>query len=190
MKLWLVTALLAQALRAEAPERPQIRLGEEAPAFELTTLEGDKVSGASLRGAPAVLFFAATWCSYSKRVSKAVQKIHKEYQGKGVRVLLVNILEARGEVEAAWRKKRKLACPIAHDPDGAVARAFAPPADVLPETRREDVMPSAVVLLDAGGRIRHFNEPTENPGLVDWKLEALRRKLDGLLAAPPKPPGR
>ena len=43
-----------------------VESGVEAPLFSLTTLDGETINSADLRGKPAVLFFWAPWCSVCK----------------------------------------------------------------------------------------------------------------------------
>jgi len=176
--------LLGAAVASAATrERPQYRIGELAPKFELTDVEGKKVSSESLQGAPAVLFFAATWCPYSNRLSKAVEKLHQRYKDKGVRVLLIDIKEPKEKVVQKWVKEKKMTCLVLVDGEGTVTRSYGPPPDFWPTVAREDTMPASVLLLDAEGRIQYFPQPTENPGEIDFKLKALQKKLDRLLEA-------
>lgn len=176
----LLTAVLVWA--AAEPERPQFRIGEPAPPFVLTGLDGRKIDSKSLKGRPAVLFFAATWCPYSNRLSRAVETLHQHYKNKGVRVLLIDIKEEKEKAAAKWVAEKKMSCPVLSDSDGTVARAYGPPPDFEPKTAREDLMPATVILLDREGRIRQFPSPSENPGQIDWELSALSEQLDRLLA--------
>jgi cytochrome c biogenesis protein CcmG/thiol:disulfide interchange protein DsbE len=64
--LFLVLAgYFALALRPgyDPQELPSAMIGKEAPAFDLTALQGDtKLSRAGLQGQPAVVNFFASWC--------------------------------------------------------------------------------------------------------------------------------
>src|SRR5690349_14875139 len=108
----LMSLALTPRAHAAAPERAQVRLGETAPAFELSGVDGKKISSRSLKGKPAVLFFAATWCPYSNRISKAVETLHDRYKGKGVRVLVVDIKEDKDKAAAKWVQEKKMTCPV------------------------------------------------------------------------------
>ena len=55
----LAAAMLAGAQVLPAMEHPMI--GEEAPAFDLPSLNGDNVNSADLRGQYVVLHFGAGW---------------------------------------------------------------------------------------------------------------------------------
>ena len=58
----LLLFLAAAPLTAFAEELlPQPKIGEAAPAFNLETLQGDKVSLADLQGKFVVIHFATSW---------------------------------------------------------------------------------------------------------------------------------
>lgn len=58
-QVFVSVALLAGAWALAAMEHPMI--GEEAPAFELPTLDGETLSSSDLRGGYVVLHFGAGW---------------------------------------------------------------------------------------------------------------------------------
>jgi thiol-disulfide isomerase/thioredoxin len=60
-----------EACRALAPEplAAALKVGQEAPDFELPDVTGKKWSLRSLRGRPVLLNFWATWCAALRRRS-------------------------------------------------------------------------------------------------------------------------
>ena len=54
--------VLVYALFSAWQERRSVTEGEPAPAFELSTLDGQRISSAELRGKRVLLHFWATWC--------------------------------------------------------------------------------------------------------------------------------
>jgi thiol-disulfide isomerase/thioredoxin len=85
---------------------------------EFKTLEGRKLTLASLQGEVVVLNFWASWCAPCRRELPALDALNTEISKKGGHVLAVSIDEDR-ENAARFAKAQKLTLPIAHDgPDG------------------------------------------------------------------------
>ena len=57
----LLLFLAAAPLTAFAGELQQLKIGEAAPAFNLETLQGDKVALVDLQGKFVVIHFATSW---------------------------------------------------------------------------------------------------------------------------------
>lgn len=89
--------------RPTAPEL--LKVGGDAPDWELQTPAGDKVSLKSLRGKVVVLDFWATWCGPCKRAMPGVQKLHEEFKGKPVAVIGMNCWERGGDPAAYMKEK-------------------------------------------------------------------------------------
>lgn len=82
----------------EAPKRarPEDLVGQAAPSFALTTLEGKPVSNAELAKGPAtVLNFFAPNCPHCKHQIPRLETVRKTYVSKGVR--FVNVAESMGK---------------------------------------------------------------------------------------------
>jgi peroxiredoxin len=165
-------------LGAACAASPQPKLGESAPDFSLQTIGGEALSLAGLRGKVLVLHFAATWCPFCAAEAPHLERLHQEYRGRGVVVGIIDIRES-AEVVARNARKFGLTFPIALDPDGEVARSFAPPPEVLPDLGRDEVMIASNLLIDRDGRIRFFS--LLDSANFDAKLVALRSRLDRLL---------
>jgi len=56
----------------------------EAPDFQLTTLDGQQVSLASLRGKVVLVNFWATWCHPCQKEIPDLSKAYDKYKAKGV----------------------------------------------------------------------------------------------------------
>lgn len=78
------------------------RVGQTAPGFELTSLEGNKVSLDSLtQKGHVLLVFWATECVYCYAHIKDFNALHDQYHGKGLTVAALNIA---GEYEQEVRE--------------------------------------------------------------------------------------
>lgn len=95
-RIWLVRALVVAALVAVVAlgwlnrERGAVQPGHMAPAFAATTLGGDTVSVASLRGKVVLVNAWATWCVPCRDEMPALERLYRTYRSKGLVVLAVN----------------------------------------------------------------------------------------------------
>src|SRR4051812_9039150 len=137
--------------------------GQKAPDFSLSTLAGGKLSLASLRGKVVVLDFWAQWCEPCKKELPELQKLSRDYAGKGVVVLAVNLDKQRDNA-ARLAKQLGLSFDIPLDPSGSVAGTYD-----LPK------MPSSFVI-DKKGVVRFVHEGFEGSGDV----ARFRSELDEL----------
>ncbi|SEB14126.1 Peroxiredoxin [Thalassobacillus cyri] len=72
------------------PNTPKgIQEGEQAPDFELETVEGETLRLSDLQGKKVFLNFWATWCPPCKKEMPEMQKFYEEY-GDEVEIVAVN----------------------------------------------------------------------------------------------------
>ena len=92
--------------------------GDEAPDFELQTLDGETLALRNLRGGPVVLSFGASWCPPCRREVSMLQELHETYPD--LFVLLVDIGEDYWTVQD-FAADYGLSFTVALDEDEAVA---------------------------------------------------------------------
>ncbi|WP_026576413.1 redoxin domain-containing protein [Bacillus sp. UNC438CL73TsuS30] len=126
----LLTVAIVQAMDKKAePEstttqttaQDGLKVGAQAPNFELKTLAGDKIKLSDLRGKKVMLNFWATWCPPCKAEMPAMEKFYKE-KDKDLVILAVNIdpqLDVKGFVN-----KNKITFPILLDADDHVNETY------------------------------------------------------------------
>jgi len=71
---------------------------EPAPRFYATTTAGEKFTNQSIKGKVVLFEFWTTWCGYCADEAEFVDQIAKEFSGKGLIVLAVNVGESKKTV--------------------------------------------------------------------------------------------
>jgi thiol-disulfide isomerase/thioredoxin len=98
---------------------------------------------ASLRGAPVVLNFWASWCGPCRAEQRALERASRQLAPSGVRFVGVNIRDDRAAA-AAYLGEFEVSYPSIYDRPGVLASALgrdAPPA------------PPTTLIIDAEGRV-------------------------------------
>jgi len=84
-----VIALTFAALLAFAADET----GQPAPRFRARTTTGEQFNNASIKGKVVLFEFWTTWCQYCENEASLVDDIAREFAGKGLIVLAVDVLE-------------------------------------------------------------------------------------------------
>src|SRR5207302_7645992 len=95
----LVAAVMSLSLSSSSVALAGVGKGQRAPEFALTSLKGPKVTLSALRGKVVLIDFWAQWCEPCKKELPQLEKLAREYAGKGVVVLTVNIDKQRDNAE-------------------------------------------------------------------------------------------
>jgi peroxiredoxin len=98
-------------------------VGEVAPNFQLTKIDGSPVSVNNLRGHPAVLIFWTAWCPVCKEEAPHFNELAARYEPKGVRVLGINIQDSELRTKAGV-KDFGIQYSVARDADANVAKLY------------------------------------------------------------------
>jgi cytochrome c biogenesis protein CcmG, thiol:disulfide interchange protein DsbE len=90
--------------------------GEEAPAFDVTTLEGEHVSLESLRGQVVLVNFWATWCPPCRVEMPGFERVYREKRDAGF-VIVALSTDRGGPVEVErFLAERGITFPVAMAP--------------------------------------------------------------------------
>lgn len=73
--------------------------GQPAPRFRARTTSGDQFNNASVKGKVVLFEFWTTWCKYCEGEVELVDDIAREFSGKGLIVLAVDVLEPDQKVK-------------------------------------------------------------------------------------------
>lgn len=139
---------------------------EPAPRFTATTLDGEKYTNESLVGKIVLLQFWATWCQYCRRDQPAVDALVRDFAGKGLVVLAVNVGESKKKVKR-YLDDSPRACKIVLTENTNLAAIFAANAYPL------------YVLIDKDGKI----VDKQNGAAGEESLRRLLRKAGLVLDA-------
>lgn len=89
-----VVALLGAVLLragADPPPAAHAHHAHTLPAYAAPTLDGDTIALADLRGSVVIVNLWATWCRPCVRELPSLQRLERDLEGEGLRVLAVNV---------------------------------------------------------------------------------------------------
>jgi peroxiredoxin len=115
------------------PRLQELKERQSAPDFTLPDPGGRRHSIQDYRGKVVFLVFWASWCEICREELPVVESLYREFKGKGLEVVAVNIKDKR-EDALAYVKRSKLTYPILMDPEGEIGLlygAFGTPAIYL-----------------------------------------------------------
>jgi thiol-disulfide isomerase/thioredoxin len=106
--------------------RPELVRARMAPAFAVTTAEGQHISLDDLQGKVVLVDFWATWCEPCREALPHLREVAKKFQGQPLVILSVSL----DSDEAKWKEfvtKNEMSWPQCRDGGftGSVAKLFA-----------------------------------------------------------------
>ena len=114
-----------------------------APPLSGTTLQGEPLDTASLRGQVVVLNFWADWCGPCRAEAPFLNKVANDTEDEGVRFVGVNVKNDR-DAALAFERVAGTPYPSLYDQPGALLLRFR---EVVPQT------PPSTMLIDREGRL-------------------------------------
>lgn len=110
----------------EAIQETGLQIGETAPDFTLTNLQGDEMTLSNFRGKKVVLNFWASWCGPCRSEMPDMQKFYEATSDKNIEVLAVNLthFERQREHVDEFVKEFGLTFPIPLDVDNKQYEAY------------------------------------------------------------------
>jgi cytochrome c biogenesis protein CcmG/thiol:disulfide interchange protein DsbE len=160
LRLAVVIAGLIVPAVAAFPKNENAPGKAAAPHFKLPTDSG-YVDSDSLRGDVVLVDFWASWCAPCQQSFPWLDAIHRQYAGKGLRVVAINLDKKHAPAEA-FLDKHPAGFTVAFDADGTAAEAF-----------RVKGMPSTY-LVDRDGNVV-YSHVGFDPGKTGPLEEAIRR---------------
>ncbi len=146
-------------------------VGQPAPAGTFTTLSGQTVDVASLRGHPTLVWFVSTWCSSCQAGTQTMAQNVAKLQADGVRVDEVELYQDLGQSGPSMTSFAKaLAGPEATNPDWTFGTSSASLTRAYDPQSYLDIY----YLLNARGQVTYVNG---SPGSSMPQLLAAAGKL-------------
>lgn len=112
-------------------QHQQVAIGEKAPDFILTDMQGNKHQLSDYKGQGVFLNFWGTWCKPCETEMPYINNQYQQFKVRGVQVLAVNVGESNIAVNK-FAERLHLDFPIVIDKDGQVMTAYG--IDPLPAT--------------------------------------------------------
>ncbi len=140
---------------------PSRKVGNKAPDFTLP-LAGSaaQVTLSEInKDSPVLLVFWATWCPSCREEMPEISKWQETKTAKGLKILAVDVEEARTDVEA-FIKEKKIKYPVLLDTEGKTANSYGL------------VGIPVVIYLEKGGEVLYYG--FQLPQNIDALLERRR----------------
>jgi len=144
-------------------ETEAVEIGQTAPDFELSTLDGGKIRLSELRGKGVLINFWASWCKPCRDEMPAIQRVYDLHKDKGLEVLAVNIAETAVTVDGFVRHL-DLSFPILLDQNREVTRLYG----IGP-------IPSSIFVSPEGKVVRKVTGQMEESQIESMVLETLTK---------------
>lgn len=133
---------------------PTAAVGHPAPGGQFTTVSGQPVDVASLRGHPTLLWFVATWCSSCQTGVKAVAANIDRFAAAGTRVVTLELADNLGQSGPSIDQfGRQLAGPAYRNPNWQ----FGTASQALTRSYDPKAYLDIYYLLDRDGNVVYVN---------------------------------
>lgn len=100
-----------------------LQVGDKAPDFTLTDLNGQRQQLSEYRGQGVFVNFWGTWCKPCEKEFPLMEKQYQNYKDQGVQILAVNIAQSDYEVKQ-YAEQKNLTFPIVIDKNKSVMEAY------------------------------------------------------------------
>ena len=150
-----------------------VKEGDEAPAFDLPSDGGGRISSAALRGRPYVIYFYpkddTTGCT---KEAIGFSCAYDQFKAAGVEV--VGVSKDSAASHDKFKKKHSLAFPLASDAEGGVVEGFGAWVEKSMYGKKYMGIDRSTFLVGQDGRVARVWRKVSVPGHVEEVLEAAK----------------
>jgi cytochrome c biogenesis protein CcmG, thiol:disulfide interchange protein DsbE len=115
-------SLLAMLLLG-IPSHAANLVGQLAPAFSVTEVDGTQIGLGKFRGKVVYLDFWASWCGPCRKSFPWMNAMQSKYAAQGLQIIAVNVDEKRDDA-MAFLKAREAGFVVGLDPLGAIPASY------------------------------------------------------------------
>jgi peroxiredoxin len=149
-------------------DRGLVKVGDEAPNFQLRDLDGNVVVLSHFRGKVVLVNFWATWCGPCRVEMPAMEQLYRAFSRQEFEILAVSTDPQGVTVTRPFQQEMGLTFPILHDAEFRVGLAYG--ARTLPMS----------FVVDRRGLVRQ-----KIPGARDWIAPEAKELIRTLLKSEP-----
>ncbi len=128
----LLVLLAGLLLSCSQEKKNALGMGDPAPDFTVTDLDGRKFTLSEYKGSPVIIRFFLTDCKFCRADTPVFNDYHARYGSRGLKVIYVDTLGLDTSVLKAFRKELDIAFPVARDTGGTISAEYKVKA--LPQT--------------------------------------------------------
>src|SRR5262245_25906690 len=107
----------SEQIQAPPMKRGVVKVGDQAPNFQLYDLGGGAVTLSEYRGSIVLINFWATWCGPCRVEMPAMEALYKAFERKDFEILAISTDQQGVAVTRPFRNQLGLTFPILHDSD-------------------------------------------------------------------------
>ncbi|MBN8476857.1 TlpA disulfide reductase family protein [Sulfuritalea sp.] len=101
----------------------KLNIGQTAPAFNASYVDGSPAKIATWAGKPLVIRFWADWCKFCEGEMQAIDKVYRRLKPHGLEVIAINAGQD-GKTVAAFMQKIGVSYPALLDENSAIAKSY------------------------------------------------------------------
>jgi cytochrome c biogenesis protein CcmG, thiol:disulfide interchange protein DsbE len=120
----ILLGLFGAAVLLRLPATSPTAIGAVAPDFSVVDLEGNPINLRDLRGRPVIVNFWASWCVACPDEFPLLRDAEAQHRDDGLAVVGI-VYQDRTQAAADFVTRNGGSWPVAMDPDGRVADAYA-----------------------------------------------------------------
>ena len=123
----LLCSLSLSGCSSDAPRAPDsgpVAVGQPAPDFTLTDLQGRSYTLSQLRGKVVIVNFWASWCPPCRAEMPSMEQLHRQLSGQGLVMLAINIEKDGRRIVPQFLAANPHSFPVLLDDQEVVQRRY------------------------------------------------------------------